>query len=132
MARVVGVVDVPIIAENVNVQISRSCRDGWFGVWTGADMRRDGQLIAFNLEGAPGSGGSVYFFPRASNQSVREALSGQPCNFVATLAIGLEDERKYEAVAFVDPAGIRLAHVSECSGVCTPSVFEYDLEYIPS
>ena len=119
---------MPRVATNLPAQSGRSCIDGASELWTGADMRRDGRLIAFNLEGPPGE---IYYFPRDPGQPVALALSASPCRYVGSLSTGLDNERKYEALAFVDKDGLRLSHVHECFGGadCSPSLLEYDLEY---
>jgi hypothetical protein len=114
------------VVDNLLLQRQTSCGDGIIESWTGADMRRDGQLIAVNLEGPRGV---ISFFLRPTNQSVGQALSASRCDYEAFLTIGSEDERKFEALAFVDSEGLRLAHISECTGVCAPFVFEFDLDY---
>jgi len=103
-----------------------TCSDGPFRAWTGADMRRDGRLIAMIRGGAPAS---VHFFPRLADQSVGDAFSSPPCPYVSATSVGLPNERKHEAVAFVGAAGTRLADISECQGSCSPTLYLYELEY---
>lgn len=117
---------MPRVVNDPPEQGDASCGDGKFRVWQGADMRRDGQLIAMIRQGPPAA---VYFFPRTSSQSVSSALSARPCDYVASISYGLENEIKQEAVAFMDPAGLRFGHISECQGSCRPSLYRYDMEY---
>jgi hypothetical protein len=103
------------------------CGEGPFRAWTGAEMRRDGRMIALIREGPPAS---VYFYPRIEGQSVAEALSIAPCDYIASTSYGLPNEKKHEAVAFVDPEGLRFADISECEEIlCSPTLYQYELEY---
>lgn len=92
-------------------------------------MNRRGDLIALIRQGPPSS---VYFYPRAADQSIAEALSVQPCDYVASISVGLDHEEKYEAVGFVDPDALRFATISECAGECSPNLYQFELEYADS
>jgi hypothetical protein len=109
-----------------------TCADNPFRSWVGADMRRDGRLIAI-LRGS-GNSPAVYFFPRLADQSVAEALDGSACDYIAATSFGLDNEKKHEAVAFYDPEGLRFADTSECEGgkSCHVPVYFYELEYTDS
>jgi len=120
------IMDMPRVVDQPPKQGDITCANGPFRAWSGADMRRDGRLIALIREGPPAA---VYFFPRTPYQSVAEALSLTCCDYIASTSVGLDHEKKYEAVAFVDPAGLRFADMSECEGSCTPSLYQYELEY---
>lgn len=117
---------MPMVVDDPPMQGDITCGDGPFRAWTGADMRRDGRLIAMIREGPPAS---VYFFPRSAHQSVAQALSVSPCSYMASTSYGLPNEKKHEGVAFVDPEGLRFADISECQGSCTPTLYQYELEY---
>ena len=117
---------MPQVVNDPPVQGDAACGDAKFRVWQGADMRRDGHLIAMIRQGPPTA---VYFFPRTSGQSIASALSSRPCDYVASIPYGLENEVKQEAVAFMDPGGLRFGHISECQGNCSPSLYRYDMEY---
>jgi hypothetical protein len=95
-------------------------------------MRRDGRLIAI-LRGS-GSSPAVYFFPRLADQSVAQALDESACDYIATISPGLANEKKHEAVAFVDPEGLRFADTSEYEGggSCNVPVHFYELEHADS
>jgi hypothetical protein len=103
-----------------------SCSNGPFRAWSGGDMRRDGRLIALIRDGPPAS---VYFYPRLGNESVVDALSNFPCPYISSTSYGLPNERKHEAVAFVDASGKKIADISECGGSCSPSLYLYNLDY---
>lgn len=96
--------------------------------WQGADMSRDGRTIAMIVGASPSR---VYFFPRETGQTVEAALSGPSpsivegknlggpgasCDYIAATSYGLTDEKKWEAVAFIDFHGTKYAEVSECNG----------------
>jgi hypothetical protein len=121
-----AVVDDPPKQGNV------TCADSPFRTWVGADMRRDGRLIAI-LRGS-GNAPAVYFFPRLADQSVAQALDDSPCDYIAATSFGLTNEKKHEAVAFVDPEGSRFADTSECDfgQSCNVPVYFYELEYADS
>jgi hypothetical protein len=121
MPEIVG--DPPQQASNV------TCDDDAFRTWVGADMRRDGRLIAM-LRGA-GNTPAVYFFPRLPDQSVAQALRDTSCEYISPTSMGLVDQNRHEAVAFVDSEGIRFADASECDGgvSCQVAVFMYELVY---
>jgi len=95
-----SVYDMPAILDDPPSQGEYvSCSNGPFRAWTGADMRRDGRLIAMIRAGAPASA----------------------CLYVSSTSYGLPNERQHEAVAFVDAGGTRLADISECQGGCSPT-----------
>lgn len=108
------------------------CGDGAFRHWQGADMRRDGRLIALITGASPPR---VYFYPRIYGESVVDALSAPTavaasCSYVASTSYGLQDERKHEVVAFL-PDGKSFADTSECqsgSG-CDVPIYIWDLVY---
>ena len=77
-------------------------------------MRRDGRLIALIRDGPPAS---VYFYSRLANESVVDALSNFPCPYISSTSYGLPNEKKHEAVAFVDASGTKIADISECRTV---------------
>jgi hypothetical protein len=89
-----------------------TCNSPEFRVWNGADMSRNGRLIAMIAGLSPAR---VYFFPRQTGQTVVEALSGVGCDFVSATSYGLLNERQHEAVAFVDEEGTIFAETSECN-----------------
>lgn len=94
------------------------CANEAFRAWQGADMRRDGRLIALITGQSPPR---VYFYPRVAGATVAAALSSTQadvaasCPYIASTSYGLDDERKHEAVAFL-PDGKSFADTSECSG----------------
>jgi hypothetical protein len=108
-----------------------TCGESPFRLWQGADMRRDGRLIALITGESPPR---VYFYPRLAEQSVLEALTSNApdeaasCPFIAPTSYGLEDERKHEAVAFM-PDGKGFADTSECNGgsACEVPIYFWDL-----
>jgi hypothetical protein len=66
--------------------------------WTGADMSRDGTLIAVRSEER------VFFYSRdvESGQSIADAMEQSPCPFISeTFQDGI-NQRQFEAVAFMD------------------------------
>jgi hypothetical protein len=108
-----------------------ACGDGPFRAWQGADMRQDGKLIAMIAGGSPPR---VYFFPRLPWQTVAEAFTSMlppNCPYIASTSYGLSNEKKYEAVAFVDAEGTRYADTSECDdgSACRVPIHFYDLVY---
>jgi hypothetical protein len=108
-----------------------ACGDGPFRVWQGADMRRDGKLIAMITGASPPR---VYFYPRLAGQTVVEAFTNvlpSSCPYIASTSYGLSNEKKQEAVAFVDAQGTRYADTSECQGgrACNVPIYFYDLIY---
>lgn len=118
---------MPRVVDFPPVQGEIDCSEGPFRPWTGSDMRRDGRLIAMIRQGPPAS---VYFFPRTEQQTVAEALSTTSCGYIASTSFGLDNEKKHEGVAFVDPAGLRFSDISECEDEnCSPSLYQYELEY---
>jgi len=118
------------------MQLDITCGDGPFRVWQGADMRRDGQLIALITGASPPR---VYFYPRLTDQTVEDVFtyiydgssdpSSTTCPFIASTSYGMSNEKKHEAVAFVDAAGTRYADTSECEGGggCNVPIYFYDL-----
>lgn len=88
------------------------CDHPQFRDWHGADMSRNGRLIAMLSGGPPAR---VHFFPRLPGQTVVDALSVVGCDFVAATSYGLVDEKQYEAVAFVNAEGTIFAETSECN-----------------
>jgi hypothetical protein len=123
---------MPAVVDDPPEQGTFTCANNEFRSWVGADMRRDGRLIAI-LRGS-GNSPAVYFFPRLAHQSVAEALDESACDYIAATSRGLLDEKKHEAVAFVDPEGLRFADTSECEGggSCNVPVYFYELEYADS
>jgi hypothetical protein len=124
---------MPAVVDNPPEQGSVvTCTNSPLRTWVGADMRRDGRLIAI-LRGS-GNSPAVYFFPRLANESVAQALNHSACNYIAATSSGLANEKKHEAVAFVDPEGLRFADTSECEGgrSCNVPVYFYELEYADS
>jgi hypothetical protein len=89
-----------------------TCHDPNFRVWTGADMSRNGRLIAMIVAASPPR---VYFFPRETGQTVVDALSVVGCDFVSATPFGLLNEKQHEAVAFVNAEGTIFAETSECN-----------------
>jgi hypothetical protein len=120
---------MPEIVGDPPRQGSVTCTDSAYRTWVGADMRRDGRLIAM-LRGA-GNTPSVYFFPRLPQQSVAEALGLRSCGYVSATSQGNLNQNKHEAVAFIDAEGLRFADTSECSGSgsCKVPVYFYELVY---
>ena len=108
-----------------------TCDQGPFRLWQGADMTRDGRLIALITGQSPPR---VYFYPRLADQTVLEALTSDTsseaasCPYIASTSYGLEDERKHEAVAFL-PDGKGFADTSECDGgsACDVPIYFWDL-----
>lgn len=123
------VYEMPRVVDDPPPQGSITCGNGPFRAWTGSDMRRDGRLMILIREGPPAS---VYFFPRLPNQSVAQALGMTPCDYIASTSFGLDNEKKFEGVAFVDPTGLRFADISECEDSCEPTLSQYELEYMDS
>jgi hypothetical protein len=108
-----------------------NCNDASFRVWQGADMRQDGKLIAMITGASPPR---VYFYPRLQGQTVLEAFTSvlpANCPYISSVSYGLSNERKHEAVAFVDAEGTRFADTSECQGgsACNVPIYFYDLIY---
>jgi hypothetical protein len=113
-----------------------------FQEWQGADMSRNGRTIAMIVGQSPSR---VHFFPRATGQSVEDALSGPTpsfdgagnnlggpgaaCDYVSATSYGLVNEKQWEAVAFVDYDGTKFAEVSECNGggSCNVPVYMHEL-----
>lgn len=111
------------------------CSEGPFRIWQGADMKRDGSLIALITGISPPR---VHFYPRLPGQTVVQALEGpgssinngvSNCDYVASTSYGLtKNERKHEAVAFT-PDGKSFADTSECRGgsACEVPIYFWDL-----
>jgi len=91
--------------------------------WTGADMSRDGNLIAARRESR------VYFFSRdiTANQTVEDAMMSAPCNFVSETDMSNNNTLQAESVAFMDNSYI--IEASECYNKlpCTVPVPKYRL-----
>ena len=108
------------------------CSNSEFRHWQGADMRRDGRLIALITGASPPR---VYFYPRVDGESVIDALTSPvgvsaSCPYVASTSYGLSNEKKHEAVAFL-PDGDGFADTSECDGGrrCKVPIYFWDLVY---
>jgi hypothetical protein len=112
-----------------------------FKAWQGADMSRNGRMIAMIVGQSPSR---VYFFPRETGKTVEAALSGPTpsfdaggndlggpatCDYVSATSFGLVNEKQWEAVAFIDRDGTRFAEVSECNGggPCRVPVYIHNL-----
>lgn len=117
---------MPRVVEQPPLQINVACDDDAYRVWTGADMAKQGHLIAMVRGGPPAA---VYFFPRKVDQSVAEALRMNSCDYAASIAIGLTHETQYEAIGFADSEAAQFGIISECNGSCTPTLYQFELEY---
>jgi hypothetical protein len=104
------------------------CANSENHAWQGADMSRDGKLIALVRDKELAN---VHFFSRDTGQSVKQALEASPCKNVVQASGGGPNESKYESVAFLDDFGNQMAVVSECDGgaQCRAPVYVHDLEY---
>jgi hypothetical protein len=102
-----------------------------FNTWQGADMSRDGSMIAMITQGSPPR---VYFFPRQAGETIASSLSLPSCEYISPTSSGLRNEHKYEAVAFVDGNSRMLAETSECqSGTdCVVPLYFHELLYVDS
>jgi hypothetical protein len=99
-------------------------------------MRRDGRLIALITGASPPR---VYFYPRLEDQTIEEVFtyiydgnndpSSNTCPFIGSTLYGLLNEKKHEAVAFVDAEGTQYADTSECAsgGGCNVPIYFYHL-----
>lgn len=113
--------------------IDITCDKGAFRSWQGADMTRDGRLIAMITGESPAR---VYFYPRETDQSVLQALTAETssiaasCPYMASTSFGLPNENKFESVAFL-PDGKSFADTSECDGgrPCNVPIYFWDLVY---
>jgi hypothetical protein len=105
-----------------------TCATGPFRQWQGADMNKDGSLIALSTGISPPR---VYFYTRGPDQNVTDALLSGPCDFVSSTSFGLLNEKQHEAVAFVDDAGTIFAETSECQGGsnCRVPVYFHTLDF---
>lgn len=103
------ILDDPVQGTSIRTLICHNTSE--FRVWSGADMSRNGRMIAMITAGSPAR---VYFFPRATGQSVVDALSQVGCDYVSATSFGLPNERQHEAVAFVNEEGTIFAETSEC------------------
>lgn len=106
-----------------------SCSDSDSHAWQGADMSRDGKLIALVRDKELAK---VHFFSRDKDQSVKDALEIVPCENIVQASGGGPNESKYEIVAFLDDYGSQFAVASECDGgaQCRVPVYVHTLEYI--
>ncbi len=108
-----------------------TCSIDAFRAWQGADMRRDGRLIALITGQSPPR---VYFYPRIAGATVVQALTSTQstiaasCPYIASTSYGLENERRHEAVAFLAD-GKSFADTSEChgGGSCRVPIYFWDL-----
>jgi hypothetical protein len=92
--------------------------------YSGGDMSPDGRLIALRTTM------DVYFFPRLAGTSVIDSISGaaaDPCEYMAPTSRSLDNERRFEAVAF--SSATSLAETTECDGrkSCEVPVYMYDI-----
>jgi hypothetical protein len=101
-----------------------------FRVYQGADMSRNGRMIALSTGASPAR---TYFFPRETGQSVKSALTSSSCDYVVATSFGLENEKKHEAVAFLDDEGTIFAEASECTDGrdCKVPVYFHQLTFDP-
>ncbi|KAL3916897.1 MAG: hypothetical protein SGILL_004967 [Bacillariaceae sp.] len=104
------------------------CANSGGHAWQGADMSRDGKLIALVRDKELAN---VHFFARDKNQTVQEALEAPPCQNVVQASGGGPNESKYEIVAFLDDFGNQMAVASECDGgsQCRVPLYVHTLEY---
>ena len=128
---VVNVGNTDMVTEDPPWQQLYNCGDSEFDVWQGADMSRDGTRIAMITQGYPPR---VYFFARANRMSVAEALLLPSCDYISSVSSGLLNERKYEAVAFVDERGTSIAETTECNGGrdCVVPMYFHELVFTES
>jgi len=126
----VNIGSIERVMKDPPVQGSETCQDGPFRLYQGADMSRDGKKIALITGLSPAR---VYFFPRETNQTVTQALEETPCDFVSSTSFGLVNEKKHEAVAFVDEEGTIFAETSECNGGgdCEVPIYFHTLVFDP-
>ena len=106
------------------------CNNSEFRHWQGADMRRDGRLIALITGASPPR---VYFYPRVDGESVIDAFTSPmgvsaSCPYIPSTSYGLLNEKRHEAVAFL-PDGNGFADTSECDGGrrCKVPIYFWDL-----
>jgi hypothetical protein len=121
-----------VITEPPKQGSTGTCNNVDYKPFQGADMRRDGQLIAMIAGGSPPR---VYFYPRVNGETVIDALTSPTgasasCSYIASTSYGLANEKKHEAVAFL-PDGRSYAETSECDGgrACNVPIYFWDLVF---
>ena len=91
--------------------------------WTGADMSRDGKLVAARRESR------VYFFPRdiSAGQTVADAMMKPPCKFVSETDMSDNEKLQSETVAFMGNS--YFIEASECYNKlpCTVNLEKFKL-----
>ena len=105
-----------------------SCSEEDYKAFQGADMSRDGKLIAMIARQQPAT---VYFYERGANETIADALERDSCDYSMDPPFESEHEWKYEAVAFVDDFASSVATTSECrfGRPCLVPVYLHSLEY---
>lgn len=103
--QVTNVGQLETVLNNPPKQGTDTCSDSGYQAFQGADMSRDGKLIALIARQRPAV---VYFYARGSGQSVRNALEDTSCKYNSESPFDSVDEYKYEVVAFVDDLHRRL------------------------
>jgi hypothetical protein len=95
--------------------------------WTGADMSRDGTLIAARRES------KVYFFARdvQMGQTVEDAMSSPPCSFISKTDMTGLHQKQSEAITFLGSSKYSFAETSECykKGPCKLPVPSFKLKF---
>jgi hypothetical protein len=119
------------VREDPPPQGNVGCQNaGTFRVYQAADMSRNGKLIALATGASPSR---TYFFPRETGQSVADAISGSHCSYVSATSFGLINEKRFEAVAFLDDEGTIFAETSECTdgNNCQVPIYFHTLTWDP-